>query len=68
MRCRNRKKSGLRLAGSAVDLLLEVGPVVGSQIPLYPSGILLAPTSDLRRPQETLRSLLGGELEMRCES
>jgi len=42
-----------------------VEPWVGSPIPPDPLRVLQTPASDLSRRQEALRSLLGGELEMR---
>ena len=38
---------------------------VGSPIPPDPSGFLQTPASNLQRPEQALRSLLGDELEMR---
>ena len=42
-----------------------VGVWAGPPIPANPSSVLKTPASDLKRPSETFRSLLGGELEMR---
>jgi hypothetical protein len=42
-----------------------VGVWAGPPIPANPSSVLKTPASDLSRRKEALRSLLGGELEMR---
>ena len=42
-----------------------MGLPVGPRMPSNPSSVLKTPAPDLSRTQEALRSLLGGELEMR---
>ena len=45
-----------------------MGLPVGPRMPSNPSSVLKTPAPDLSRTQEALRSLLGGELEMRFGS